>query len=126
MDELEAKNNFLLEKANKLQIDLKEIRENHHKEVDKLNDILQFNQKLEEYVSNLGDVVNKARLLDENLAKNPVSAGKVIPVLLNFAKKMEELLDKMRVLFDELTPEVPPIAIENLPDISGEISSLTR
>ena len=30
----------------------------------------------------------------------------------------------MRVLFDELQPEVPPIAAENLLDISGEIPSL--
>ena len=38
---------------------------------------------------------------------------------------MEELLDKMRVLFDGLLPEVPLVAAENLPDISGEIPSLT-
>ena len=38
---------------------------------------------------------------------------------------MEELLDEMRVLFDGLQPDVPPIATENLPDISGEIPSLT-
>ena len=37
---------------------------------------------------------------------------------------MEELLDEMRVLFDGLLPEVPPVAAENLPDISGEILSL--
>ena len=43
MDELEAKNNFLLEKVNKLRADLKEIREDHHKAVDKLNAALQFN-----------------------------------------------------------------------------------
>ena len=128
MDELEAKNNFLLETANKLRADLKadlkETREDHHKAVDKLNAALQFNQKLEEYVSNPGDVVNKAKLFDKNLARNPVSAGKVIPVLVDFAKKMEELLDEMRVLFDGLTLEVPPVAAENLHDISGEIPSL--
>ena len=39
---------------------------------------------------------------------------------------MEELLDEMRVLFDGLTPKVPPVAAENLLDISGEIPSLTR
>ena len=38
---------------------------------------------------------------------------------------MEELLDEMRILFDGLQPEVPPVAAENLPDISGEIPSLT-
>ena len=121
MDELEAKNNFLLKKANKLRADLNETREVHHKAVDKLNAVLQFNQKLEEYVGNPSNVVNKARLFDENLARNPVSAGKVIPVLVDFAEKMEE----MKVLFNGLIPEVPPVAAENLRDILGEIPSLT-
>ena len=52
-------------------------------------------------------------------------AGKVISVLVDFAEKMEELLDEMRVPFDGLQQEVPPIAAENLPDISGEIPNLT-
>ena len=69
--------------------------------------------------------MNKAQLFDANLAQHPVTAKKVIPVLVDFANKMEELLDEMRVLFDRLLPEVPPVAAENLPDISGEILSLT-
>ena len=81
---------------------------------------------MEEYVGHPDNVVNKTRLFNENLAKNPVSAGKVFPILVDFAKKMEELLDKMRVLFEGLTPEVLPIAVENLSDISGEIPSLTK
>ena len=70
-------------------------------------------------------MVNKARLFDENLARNSVLAGKVIPILVDFAKKMEELLDEMRVLFKGLQPEVLPVAAENLSNISGEIPSLT-
>ena len=126
IDELEAKNDFLLKKANKLRIELKETKEDHHKAIDKFNVALTFNQKLEAYVGHTGDVVNKARLFDANLAKNLVSAGKVIPILVDFAEKMEEILDKMRVLFDGIQPEVPPMTAENLPDISGEIPSLTR
>ena len=125
MDELEAKNTFLLEKETQLQADLRETREDHYKAVDKLNATLQFNQKLEEYVGNPGDMVNKSRLFNENLARNPVLARKVIPVLVDFAEKMEELLDEMKVLFDGLTPEVPPVATENLPDISKKVFSLT-
>ena len=93
--------------------------------MDKLNLSLAFNQKLETYVGHTGDVVNKAQLFDANLAQHPVTAKKVIPVLVDFADKMEELLDEMRVLFDGILPEVPPVAAENLPDISGEIPSLT-
>ena len=125
VDELEAKNAFLLEKASKTGVELKEVKEDHKKALDKLNVALAFNQKLEAYVGHTGDVVNKVRLFDSNFAKNLVTAGKVILVLVDFAEKMEELLDEMRVLFDSLQPEVPPIATENLSDISGDISSLT-
>ena len=69
--------------------------------------------------------MNKAQLFDANLAQHPVAAKKVIPVLVDFADKMEELLDEMRTLFDGLQLEVPPVAAENLPDILGEIPSLT-
>ena len=93
--------------------------------MDKLNLSLAFNQKLETYVGHTGDVVNKAQLFDANLVQHPVTAKKVIPVLVDFADKMEELLDEIRVLFDGLLLEVPPVAAENLPDISGKISSLT-
>ena len=103
----------------------KEEKEAHRKAVDKLNLSLAFNQKFETYVGHTGDVVNKAQLFDANLAQHPVTAKKVIPVLVDFADKMEELLDKMRVLFDGLLSKVPPVAAENLLDISGEIPSLT-
>ena len=126
VDKLEAKNAFLLEKSNKISTELKEEKEAHKKALDKLNLSLAFNQKLETYVGNIGDVVNKAKLFEANLAKNPVTVRKVIPVLVDFVEKMEKLLDEMRVLFDRLQPEVPPVNAENLPDISGEIPSLTR
>ena len=50
VDELEAKNAFLLEKANKTGAKLKEEKEEHKKALDKLNIALAFNQKLETYV----------------------------------------------------------------------------
>ena len=77
---LEAKTAFLLEKASKSSAELKEVKEDHKKALDKLNVALTFNQKLEAYVGHTGDVVDKARLFDANLAKNPVTARKVIPV----------------------------------------------
>ena len=124
VDEFEAKSMFLHEKAKKVSDELKEEKEAHRKVLDKLNLSLAFNQKLETYVGHTGDVVNKAQLFDTNLAKNPVAAGKVIPVLVDFAEKMEELLNKMRILFNGLQSEVPPVAAENLPDTLGEIPSL--
>ena len=125
LDELEAKSTFLHKKAKKVSNELKEEKEAHRKALDKLNLSLAFNPKLETYVRHTGDVVNKAQLFDANLAQHPVTAKKVIPVLVDFANKMEELLDEMRILFDRLQPEVPPVTAENLPEISGEIPSLT-
>ena len=125
LDELEAKSTFLHEKAKKVSNELKEEKEAHQKALDKLNLSLAFNQKLETYVGHTGDVVNKAQLFDANLAQHPVTAKKVIPVLVDFADKMEELLDEMRILFDGLQPEVPLITAENLLEISREIPSLT-
>ena len=69
--------------------------------------------------------MNKAQLFDANLAQHRVAAKKIIPVLVDFADKMEKLLDEMRTLFDGLQPKAPLVAAENLPDISGEIPSLT-
>ena len=43
---------------------------------------------------------------------------------MDFADKMEELLDEMKIHFDGLQPEVTPVTAENLPDISREIPSL--
>ena len=125
LEELEAKTTFLQEKSKKASEELKEEKEAHRKALDKLNLFFAFNQKLETYVRNSGDVVNKAQLFNANLAQHPITAKKVIPVLVDFADKMEELLDEMRVLFDGLLPEVPPVAAENLLDISREIPSLT-
>ena len=125
LEELEAKTAFLQEKSKKANEELREEKEAHRKALDKLNLSLAFNQKLETYVGHTGDVVNKTQLFDANLAQHPIAAKKVIPVLVDFADKMEELLDEMRTLFDGLQPEVPPVAAENLPDISGEIPSLT-
>ena len=113
------------EKAKKVSNELKEEKEAHQKALDKLNLSLAFNQKLETYVGHTGDVVNKAQLFDANLAQHPVTAKKVIPVLMDFADKMEELLDEMRILFDGLQPEVPLITAKSLPEISREIPSLT-
>ena len=124
LDELEAKSTFLHEMAKKVSNELKEEKEAHREVLDKLNLSLAFNQKLETYVGYLGDVVNKAQLFDANLAQHPVTAKKVIPVFVDFADKMEELLDEMRILFDGFQPEVPPIMAENLLEISGEIPSL--
>ena len=116
----------MLGKANKLKGELDDQKKQNQEAIDRLNSTLLFNQKLEEYVGNLGDVLNKAQVFDNNMGKNPVLAAKIIPILVDFAEKMEELLDDMRSLFDGLAPEINlAVPLENIPDISRNIPNLT-
>ena len=62
IEELEAKVSSLQEKSKKATEELKEEKELHRKAVDKLNLSLAFNQKLEAYVGNTEDVVNKVHV----------------------------------------------------------------
>ena len=68
--------------------------------VNKLNDSMDVIQKIEDYIQEPVDVFNKVKLFDVGLAKNPISAAKVIPILVNFNQKMEDLVTKMQILFD--------------------------
>ena len=71
-------------------------------------------------------MLNKARLFNNNLVKNLISVAKAIPVLVDFIEKMEELLDDLRSFFDGLGAEGhPEVPLENIPDISSNILSLT-
>ena len=70
-------------------------------------------------------MLNKAWLFDNNLATNPVWAAKVIPILMDFAAKMEELLDDMRSLFDGLGPKGnQEVLLENVTDFSLETDNI--
>ena len=69
-------------------------------------------------------MLNKAQFFNNNLAKNPVSTAKVFPILVDFAEKMEKLLDDMRSFFDGLALEISlAVPLEHIPDISGDIPS---
>ena len=47
-------------------------------------------------------MLNKVRIFDEGFAKNPITVAKVIPILVDFNQKMEEILFDMRGLFEGL------------------------
>ena len=73
-------------------------------------------------------MLDKVRLFDEGFAKNPVTVAKVIPILVDFNQKMEEILFDMRSLFEgleaqQLVPldQMPNllINIEELPTLQG-------
>ena len=54
------------------------------------------------YIGHLGNVINKAKLFDNNLTTNPVSRTGVMNVLVDFGQKKEEILNNLRSLFEGL------------------------
>ena len=68
----------------------------------KLGESMELVGKTEGVVQQPADILNKAKLFDAGLAKNLITAAKVIPVLVNFNQKMDELLMDMQVLFEGL------------------------
>ena len=69
------------------------------------------------YISEPADVLNKAKLFNAGLAKNPISIAKVIPVLVHFNQKMEDLLTEMQSLFDGLEAQ-QPLSLDQVPNLS--------
>ena len=74
------------------------------------------------------DVLNKARLFDEGLAKHRASLSKVIPILADLNVRVEELLDDIRSLFHgmELNQELPLDKVANISLNTEEIHSFTE
>ena len=77
MGELKAKVNWLKE-------ELDNEKKANIVAVNKLNDNLNVIQNIENYIQEPAIVLNKAKLFNEGLAKNPVSTTWVIPILMDF------------------------------------------
>ena len=102
----------------------------------KLGKSLELVRKIEGVAQQPADILNKAKLFDEGLAKNPVTAAKVkFPVLVDFNQKMDKILMDMRALFEDLEvdglvslDQVPNISIntEELPTLQGWGPGATR
>ena len=74
---------------------------------------------LEEHVRNPGDLVIKARIYDEAVAKiEGVTALKLIHICVDYSTRMETILAEMRVLFDSRNRffRGSPIPLEKFPD----------
>ena len=76
---------------------------------------------LEEHVRNPGDLVIKARLYDEAVAKTwGVTALKLIHICVDYSARMETILAEMRVRFDNQNRFFlgSPIPVEKLPNLT--------
>ena len=79
--------------------DLQTIVKAQDKEIRQLRAHVKSLEKIREVVGTLGNILNKARLFDNNVkARGEVSAAKIIPVLVSFTMKMETTLGEMRKL----------------------------
>ena len=76
---------------------------------------------LEEHVWNPGDLVIKAQIYDEAVAKTGgVTALKLIHICMDYSTRMETILAEMRILFDSRNRffRGSPILLEKLPDLT--------
>ena len=109
---------YLLAKTTKLEHKLKVEKADSQYNVNKMNDNLDIIRKVKESIRHLDEVVNKSKLFDSNLVKNPICGVKVINVLVDFGQKMEEIFDDMRSLFERL--DANKIPFKMVPNISTD------
>ena len=75
---------------------------------------------LEEHVRNPGDLVIKARLYDEAIAKTRgITALKMIHICVDYSTRMETILAEMRIFFDSRNYffRGSPVPLEKVPDL---------
>ena len=85
----------------------------------KTGEALNLLTQFQSYVGQPGDVVTKARIFDETVAKGlPVTGSKVISIVVDYSAKMEALLLGMRQLMVGLHPPLLPTGSIDLADFS--------
>ena len=83
----------------------------------KTGEALNLLTQFQSYVGQLGDVVTKARIFDETVAKDlPVTGSKVISIVVDYSAKMETLLLGMRQLMINLQQPALPTGSIGLTD----------
>ena len=114
--DLESKNAKLKEEVKWLKEELEDKRKVNFVAAIKLGESLELVRKMEGVAQQPADILNKAKLFDKGLAKNPVTAAKVIPVLVDFNQEMDEILMDMRALFEGLEVDglVPLDQVSNI------------
>ena len=90
--DLQVKGEKLQMEVNRLKEELEDEKKANVVAATKLSDSLDLICKMEGYLQQLAKVLNKARLFNHGLTKNPVTVAKVILILVDFNQKMEEIL----------------------------------
>ena len=101
MTERDSQINQLIQEKEELQVRLWKVERDLKLEESKTQGAHRLIGLLEEHVRNPGDLVIKARLYDEAVAKiGGVTTLKLIHICVDYSTKMETILAEMRVLFD--------------------------
>ena len=124
--DLKEKNEKLKEEVKRLKDKLEDEKKANAVAATKLNESLELIRKVEGVVQQSTEVLNKARLFDEGLARNPVIVAKVVPVRVDFNQKMVDILLDLWRLFEGLQVEglVPLDQIFNISINSEELLTL--
>ena len=72
--------------------------------IKKVNESVEVIWKIQKYIGNQGDVVNKSYVFDNHLIANPISSTKIITLLLDYLCKT--ILEDMGALFAGLELEL--------------------
>ena len=113
--------NQLIWEKEELQVQLRKAEQNLKLEESKTQRAHRLIGLLEEHVRNPGDLVIKARIYDEAVAKTGgVTTLKLIHICVDYSAKMETILAEMRILFDNRNRffRGSPVPLEKVPDLS--------
>ena len=113
--------NQLIQDKEELQVQLRKTERELKLEQSKTQGAHRLIGLLEEHVRNPGDLVIKARIYDEAVAKiGGVTALKLIHICVDYSTRMETILTEMRVLFDNWNRffRGSPVPLEKVPDLT--------
>ena len=118
--ERDSRINQLIREKEELQAQVRKAERNLKLEESKTQGAHRLIGLFEGLVWNLGDLVTKARIYDEAVAKTGgVTALKLIHIYVDYSAKMETTLAKMRALFDAQNHffRGSPVLLEKVPDL---------
>ena len=121
LTERDSRINQLIQEKEELQVRLRKAERDLKLEESKTQRAYRLIGLLEEHVWNLGDLVVKAWIYDEAVAKTGgVTTLKLIHICVDYSVKMETILAEMRVFFDNQNHffRGSPVLLEKVPDLT--------
>ena len=121
MVERDSRINQLIREKEELQVQLQKTERELKLEQSKTQGAHRLIELLEEHVRNPGDLVIKAQIYDEAVAKiGGVTTLKLIHICVDYSTRMETIMAEMRVLFHNQNRffRGSPVLLEKVPDLT--------